>query len=151
MARASDGIRDGRQRRRGKTDVWEASYCVLVSINDEEDDGDEYYQVVVVVDDDDDDDDDDYQVDDNDIYCGYVCFSRLFQVSDYSKECRAVDFWTRHLQANKVGMLSSSSLHSTPFIVIVIIIINIIISIIKYHHLYYYHHLYHQHNLYPQI
>jgi len=71
MARASDGIRDGRQRRRGKTDVWEASYCVLVSINEEEDDddddsdeeeddGDEYYQVVVV----DNDDDVDYQVDD---------------------------------------------------------------------------------------
>ena len=41
MARASDGIRDGRQRRRGKTDVWEASYCVLVSINEEEDDDDD--------------------------------------------------------------------------------------------------------------
>jgi len=139
MARASDGIRDGRQRRRGKTDVWEASYCVLVSINEEddddddsdeeEDDGDEYYQVVV--------DDDD-----NDNYCGYVCFSRLFQVSDYSKECRAVDFWTRHLQANKVGMLSSSSLHSTPFIVIVIIMINIIIMIIYHQH--HHHHLYYQ-------
>ena len=137
LARASDGIRDGRQRRRGKTDVWEASYCVLVSINEKEeddrDDDDEYYNDQVVVDDDDDDyqvvdddnnydddddayyqvddndddDDDDayYQVDDNDNYCGDVYFSRLYQVSDYSKERRAVDFWTRHLQANKVRLV----------------------------------------------
>ena len=103
MARASDGIRDGRQRRRGKTDVWEASYCVLVSINeeDDDDDDDEYYNDQVVVD----DDDDYYQVDDNDNYSGDVYFSRLYQVSDYSKERRAVDFWTRHLQANKVRLV----------------------------------------------
>ena len=136
LARASDGIRDGRQRRRGKTDVWEASYCVLVSINEKEeeddDDDDEYYNDQVVVDDDDDDyqvvdddnnyddddvvdyqvdddddDDDDayYQVDDNDNNCGDVCFSRLYKVSDYSKERRAVDFGTRHLQANKVRLV----------------------------------------------